>query len=175
MIFLEDGEMAVLTKGGAALSKLDGTAVDRAPRHIDWSPVMAEKSGYKHFMLKEIFEQPRAMEDTLRGRLDRESGLIRGEEIGIDEAEAKAHRAHLSLGLRHELLRGARRSLLSRGVGRHPGRRSSLRASSEAARPVITDRDLVIAVSQSGETARHARGRAPGQEPGRQARVRSPT
>ena len=61
MIFLEDGEMAVLSREGVRITTLEGAEVERAPRHIDWSPVMAEKAGYKHFMLKEIFEQPRAI------------------------------------------------------------------------------------------------------------------
>ena len=60
MIFLEDGEMAELTADGVRIETLEGKPVERAPKHIDWSPVQAEKGGYKHFMLKEIFEQPRA-------------------------------------------------------------------------------------------------------------------
>src|SRR5262249_48945391 len=70
MIFLEDGEMALLTRGGVTISNLDGNVVERDAVHIDWSPMMAEKAGFKHFMLKEIHEQPRAIEDTLRGRLN---------------------------------------------------------------------------------------------------------
>jgi len=89
MVFLEDGEIAVLEAEGFTLTKLDGTPVSRRPRSISWSPVMAEKAGYKHFMLKEIFEQPRALEDTLRGRLDRESADIVTPEIGLTEDDAK--------------------------------------------------------------------------------------
>src|SRR5690606_36842354 len=70
VIFLEDGEIAVLRKSGASIQKIDGAAVERAPKHIEWSASQAEKGGYKHFMLKEIHEQPRAIEDTLRGRID---------------------------------------------------------------------------------------------------------
>ena len=64
MVFLEDGEVAVLEAGGFSLSTLDGTPISASREKISWSPVMAEKAGYKHFMLKEIFEQPRALEDT---------------------------------------------------------------------------------------------------------------
>ncbi|HEY6459739.1 MAG TPA: glutamine--fructose-6-phosphate aminotransferase, partial [Polyangiaceae bacterium] len=60
VVFLHDGEMATLTREGAAITTLAGAPVTRAPRTIDWSPTQAEKGGYKHFMLKEIHEQPRA-------------------------------------------------------------------------------------------------------------------
>jgi glucosamine--fructose-6-phosphate aminotransferase (isomerizing) len=89
MVFLEDSEIAVLEAEGFTLTKLDGTPVSRRSRKISWSPVMAEKDGYKHFMLKEIFEQPRALEDTLRGRLDRENADIFTPEIGLSEDDAK--------------------------------------------------------------------------------------
>src|SRR5690606_30303813 len=67
MIFLEDGDVAVLEPTRVTLLDARGEPVERPTRRIDWSPAMAEKAGYKHFMLKEIFEQPRAIEDTLRG------------------------------------------------------------------------------------------------------------
>ncbi|HEX4514079.1 MAG TPA: isomerizing glutamine--fructose-6-phosphate transaminase, partial [Polyangiaceae bacterium] len=83
MVFLHEGEMAVLTRQGAELTTIEGAPITRAPRRIDWSPTQAEKGGHKHFMLKEIFEQPRAIEDTLRGRVDLESAQVVPEEIGI--------------------------------------------------------------------------------------------
>jgi len=92
MIFLEDGDLAVLEKGSVRISRIDGTPVERPIKVIDWSPVMAEKAGYKHFMLKEIHEQPRAIEDTLRGRLDREHGDIHGHEIGLSDEDARSIR-----------------------------------------------------------------------------------
>src|SRR5688572_1134740 len=92
MLFLEDGELAVLEPTSVRVETLAGQPVQRAARRIDWSPVMAEKAGFKHFMLKEIFEQPRALEDTLRGRLDRERGDIHGDEIGLSPADAGAVR-----------------------------------------------------------------------------------
>ena len=90
MIVLEDGQMAVLTRAGVTMTTIDGKPVEPQVRTIDWSPVMAEKSGYKHFMLKEIFEQPRAIEDTLRGRLDREHGDVIEAEIGLSAADARS-------------------------------------------------------------------------------------
>ncbi len=73
VVFLSDGEIAVLDAQSVRISTLDGAPVERAARHISWDPIMAEKAGYKHFMLKEIFEQPRAIIDTLRGRLIEDS------------------------------------------------------------------------------------------------------
>src|SRR2546422_4952918 len=61
VVILEDGEVAVVTSGGVVLSTLDGQPVQREPVRILWDPIMAEKGGYRHFMLKEIYEQPRAI------------------------------------------------------------------------------------------------------------------
>jgi glucosamine--fructose-6-phosphate aminotransferase (isomerizing) len=74
MIFLEDGEMAVMDEKSLRISTLEGEERKRAPKEILWDPVTAEKGGYKHFMLKEIFEQPRAVVDTIRGRISLEEG-----------------------------------------------------------------------------------------------------
>ena len=71
VIFLRDGDVATLTRAGAQITTLEGAPVERESKVIDWSPTQAEKGGYKHFMLKEIYEQPRAVEDTLRGRSGR--------------------------------------------------------------------------------------------------------
>jgi glucosamine--fructose-6-phosphate aminotransferase (isomerizing) len=151
MIFLEDGEMAVLTKGSVRITTLDGKLVERAPRHIDWSPVMAEKAGYKHFMLKEIFEQPRAMEDTLRGRLDRESGDIYGHEVGLSDSDAQAVRRVylLACGTSHHAAMTGRYF-----IERLTKLPTTVELASEfrGRDPVIGPGDLVVAVSQSGET-----------------------
>src|SRR5207302_4426224 len=69
MIFLEEGEIAEVRKTGIELIDLEGRTITRSAREITWSAVSAEKAGYKHFMLKEIHEQARAVTDTLRGRL----------------------------------------------------------------------------------------------------------
>src|SRR6202167_499351 len=73
MFFLADGDMAVLTDGGVHLTDFNGRPVKRQVSHILWDPIMAEKGGYRHFMLKEIFEQPRAVRDTTLGRVGQES------------------------------------------------------------------------------------------------------
>ena len=151
MVFLEDGDIAVLEAEGFELSKLDGTPVSRRPRKISWSPVMAEKAGYKHFMLKEIFEQPRALEDTLLGRLDRENADITTAEIGLSEDDANriervillacgtSH--HATIAGRYWLEELAKVSAITELASEFRGRDA-----------VVGEGDLVIAVSQSGET-----------------------
>ncbi|MFK7989231.1 MAG: glutamine--fructose-6-phosphate transaminase (isomerizing) [Sandaracinaceae bacterium] len=151
MIFLEDGEMAVLKRGSVEITTVDGAEVQREPTRINWSPVMAEKAGYKHFMLKEIHEQPRAMEDTLRGRLDRENGDIHGHEIGLSDDDAKGiRRIHLlACGTSHYAAMAGKYFL--EGIARVP---TTVELASEfrGRDPVLEEGDLIVAVSQSGET-----------------------
>jgi glucosamine--fructose-6-phosphate aminotransferase (isomerizing) len=76
VVFLEDGEVAELTADRIALTTFDGTPIERPPRVVSWDPVTAQKGGYKHFLLKEIHEQPQAIIDTMRGRVLQESGDV---------------------------------------------------------------------------------------------------
>jgi glucosamine--fructose-6-phosphate aminotransferase (isomerizing) len=92
MFFLADGDMAVLTPDGVRLSDFEGRPVNRQVSHILWDPIMAEKGGYKHFMLKEIFEQPRAVRDTTLGRVSQETGQIFLDEMDITPAEFREFR-----------------------------------------------------------------------------------
>jgi len=92
MFFLADGDMAVLTRDGVHLTDFSGRPVKRQVSHILWDPIMAEKGGYKHFMLKEIFEQPRAIRDTTLGRVGQESGRIFLDEMDISAKEFKDFR-----------------------------------------------------------------------------------
>ena len=152
MVFLEDGDMAVLTREGASVTRIDtGEKVERAEKHIDWSSVMAEKAGFKHFMLKEIHEQPRAIEDTLRGRLDRENADVHGHEIGLSDADAKAiQRVYLlACGTSHHAAMTGRYYLEQ--IAKIP---TTVELASEfrGRDPIVGPGDLVVAVSQSGET-----------------------
>ncbi len=89
--FLADGDMAILTLAGVALTDFDGNPIQRALTRIQWDPIQAEKGGYKHFMLKEIWEQPRAITDTTRGRVSLDSGKVFLGEMKIaDEELARA-------------------------------------------------------------------------------------
>ncbi len=152
MLFMEDNEMAELTRDGVRLETIAGERVKREPRHIDWSPVQAEKGGYKHFMLKEIFEQPRAIEDTLRGRILLEEGDLVDAEFGLN---AEAVR-----GIERVYFIACGTSYHAALAGRHWVEQiSRIAAQTELAsevryrEPVFTSKDLVVAVSQSGETA----------------------
>jgi glucosamine--fructose-6-phosphate aminotransferase (isomerizing) len=151
VVFLHDGEIATLTRAGAEIITLEGTPVRRAPKTIDWSPTQAEKGGYKHFMLKEIDEQPRAVEDTLRGRVDLAAGDVVGEEIGISAELAKSigrvyfvacgTSAHAAMAGRYWVEQLARIPAIVE-IGSEVRYRD----------PVFGPNDLVVAVSQSGET-----------------------
>ena len=85
--FLADGDMAILTRDGVKLTDFNGKAIDRAITHIHWDPIQAEKGGYKHFMLKEIWEQPRAIRDTTLGRVSLDSGKVFLGEMDIPDEE----------------------------------------------------------------------------------------
>jgi glucosamine--fructose-6-phosphate aminotransferase (isomerizing) len=88
--FLQDGELAVLTTSGVTLSDFDGKPLPLKVQRITWDPIMAEKAGYKHFMLKEINEQPRAIRDTTLGRVSFDTGKVFLDNLDISPAEFKA-------------------------------------------------------------------------------------
>src|SRR3954451_24902161 len=92
LFFLGDGDLAVITQAGVQLTDFDGEAVERKVQHVTWDPIMAEKGGFKHFMLKEIYEQPRSVRDTTLGRVSQETGHVFLDEMEITEAEFKAAR-----------------------------------------------------------------------------------
>ena len=89
VFFLADGDLAVITRAGVKLSDFSGKPIERQGQHITWDPIMAEKGGFKHFMLKEIYEQPRAVRETAMGRMSLDSGKIFLDEMEISEAEFK--------------------------------------------------------------------------------------
>jgi len=90
LFFLGDGDLAVITPNGVQLTDFNGQPIVRQVQHVTWDPIMAEKGGFKHFMLKEIFEQPRSVRDTTLGRISQETGHIFLDEMEVSEAEFKA-------------------------------------------------------------------------------------
>ena len=112
MFFLADGDIAVLTPQGVNVTDLDGNPVEPPVQHVTWDPIMAEKGGYKHFMQKEIFEQPRAVRDTMLGRISLDTGKVFLDEMDITEQEFRDFAEHQDRRLRHQL-------------ARRPGRQSS--------------------------------------------------
>jgi glutamine---fructose-6-phosphate transaminase (isomerizing) len=87
LYFLADGDMAILTPEGVQLTDFDGNVIHRPVNRIQWDPIQAEKGGYKHFMLKEIWEQPRAVRDTTLGRVSLETGKVFLSEMEISDEE----------------------------------------------------------------------------------------
>jgi glucosamine--fructose-6-phosphate aminotransferase (isomerizing) len=152
MFFLADGDVAVLTRDGVHLTDFNGRAVKRQVSHILWDPIMAEKGGYKHFMLKEIFEQPRAVRDTTLGRVGQESGRIFLDEMDITAKEFRAFQSvrivacgtswHAALAGKFMIERLAR-------IPVEVDYGSEFRYRD----PIVRPDSLTIVISQSGETA----------------------
>ncbi len=87
LFFLGDGDLATITPSGVQLTDFDGHPISRQVQHITWDPIMAEKGGFKHFMQKEIFEQPRAVRDTTLGRVSLDTGKVFLDEMDISEED----------------------------------------------------------------------------------------
>ena len=139
MVFMEDGEVAVFHRGSVAFSTTGGAPLDKKARHIDWSPLMAEKGGYRHFMLKEIYEQPRAIRDTIAGRLNEEEGDVFLEDLKLADGELAGHRPGHHHRLRHLLACRARGEIPHRGaLPRFPWRWTSPPSSATATRSSTT-------------------------------------
>jgi glutamine---fructose-6-phosphate transaminase (isomerizing) len=152
MVFLEDGEMAIFNNRTFAFSTISGQQLIKKPRYIDWSPMMAEKGGYKHFMLKEIFEQPRAIQDTLAGRLMEENGDVFLNDLRLSSAElGQFKRIYLiACGTSwHAALVG---KFYIEGHCRIPVE-VDIASEFRYRNPVVNDKTLLIIISQSGETA----------------------
>jgi glucosamine--fructose-6-phosphate aminotransferase (isomerizing) len=152
VVFLQDRQMAVLKASGTSITDLEGREVPWQKKRIDWSPTQAEKGGYKHFMLKEIHEQPRAIEDTLRGRIDVQNADIVDEEIGIDAETARTITRVYFVACGTSCHAAMAGRYWVEQLARVP---AQVEIGSEVRyrEPVFTSTDLVVAVSQSGETA----------------------
>jgi glucosamine--fructose-6-phosphate aminotransferase (isomerizing) len=152
LFFLGDGDLAVITRDGVQLTDFKGQPIQRQVQHVTWDPIMAEKGGFKHFMLKEIYEQPRAIRDTTLGRVSQETGHVFLDEMEISEAE----------------FRSARKiNIAACGTSWHAGQAGKFMIESLARVPVEVDYasewryrnplvaadTLTMLISQSGETA----------------------
>ncbi|MGH9676462.1 MAG: glutamine--fructose-6-phosphate transaminase (isomerizing), partial [Candidatus Acidiferrum sp.] len=152
IFFLADGDVAVLTAQGVHVTDHDGRPVTRPPQHVAWDPIMAEKGGYKHFMQKEIFEQPRAVRDTLLGRISQDTGRIFLDEMQITEKQFREFQQvrivacgtswHAGLAGKFMIERMARLQVeVDYG--------SEFRYRD----PILDSKTLTVCISQSGETA----------------------
>jgi glucosamine--fructose-6-phosphate aminotransferase (isomerizing) len=152
IFFLADGDLAVVTPAGVQLTDFDGKPIVRQVQHVTWDPIMAEKGGFKHFMLKEIYEQPRAVRDTTLGRVSLDTGHIFLDEMQISDAEFRAAK---------------KINIVACGTSWHAGLAGKFMIESFARVPVEVDyasewryRDpivgpdtITLVISQSGETA----------------------
>jgi len=152
IFFLADGDMAVVTPDGVHLSDFDGRPVRRQIQHVTWDPILAEKGGFKHFMLKEIYEQPRAVRDTALGRVSQDTGHIFLDQMEISEGEFRA---------------AEKINIIACGTSWHAGQAGKFMIETLARVPVEVDyasewryrnpivdpKTITLVISQSGETA----------------------
>ena len=152
LFFLADGDLAVITPSGVQLTDFEGQPITREVQHITWDPIMAEKGGFKHFMLKEIYEQPRAVRDTTLGRVSLDSGKVFLEEMDITEDDfRKLEKVYIAAcGTSwHAALAG---KFMIERLAKLPVEVDY--ASEFRYRDPLTDaNDLTILITQSGETA----------------------
>jgi glucosamine--fructose-6-phosphate aminotransferase (isomerizing) len=151
VIFLDDAEIVVLTNSGIKIT-LDGIPVQKDVKSVSWSHSMAEKGGYRHFMLKEIYEQSRAIADTLRGRFNAESGEVNLEEFGMNEEYLKTVKRIFIVACGtsyHAALIG---KYMIEGLVRISVE-VDIASEFRYRDPIVRAGDLMISISQSGETA----------------------
>jgi glucosamine--fructose-6-phosphate aminotransferase (isomerizing) len=152
VVFLGDEEMAVITRTGVQFTDFFGRPVSKATQRVLWDPIMAEKAGYKHFMLKEIFEQPTAARETILGRVSQDSGKVFLEEMKVSDATLAAV---------------DRVAILACGTSWHAGLIGKFMIEQLARlhvdvdygseyryrHPIVTKNMLAVVITQSGETA----------------------
>ncbi len=152
MFFLDDGDVAILTPDGVQITDIEGKAVRRQVSRILWDPIMAEKGGYKHFMLKEIFEQPRAIRDTMLGRIGLESGRVFLDEVSISEDEFKKFQQVKIVACGTSWHAGLAGKFIIERLARLPVE-VDYGSEFRYRDPIIPENTLTIVISQSGETA----------------------
>ncbi len=149
MVFLEDGDLAVVKAGSCRVLDLDGNTMERQSEKILWDAVMAEKGGYKHFMLKEIHEQPRAVTDTIRDRLSPAEGDAYIDGFDVDPSTLKRVVIVACGTSYHAAIVG---KFLVEGMARIPVE-VDLASEYRYRDPLVDEGDLLVTISQSGETA----------------------
>jgi glucosamine--fructose-6-phosphate aminotransferase (isomerizing) len=152
VVFLDDGEMAVVTRNGPEFFDFTGRRHEKAPQHVTWDPVMAEKAGYRHFMLKEIYEQPWAVRETVLGRTSLESGRTFLDEMKLDRATLAAVDRVVILGCGTSWHSGLVGKFLIEEMAR-VAVEVDYGSEFRYRRPIVNERTLAVAITQSGETA----------------------
>src|SRR3954454_6253791 len=152
VFFLGDGEIAVLTKESVRVTDFDGNIVEPTQQRITWDPIMAEKGGFKHFMLKEIYEHPRAVRDTSQGRVSLDNGKVYLDQMDISDDDLRALTTIKIAACGTSWHAGLAGKYMLEKLARVPvdvDYASEFRYRD----PVLTENDLIIVISQSGETA----------------------
>jgi glucosamine--fructose-6-phosphate aminotransferase (isomerizing) len=152
LFFLADGDLAVITPAGVKLSDFSGRAIERQVQHITWDPIMAEKGGFKHFMLKEIYEQPRAVRETAIGRVSLDTGKVFLEEMEISERELRSFTKVNITACGTSWHAGLAGKFMLERLARIPVEVDY--ASEYRYRdPITAENELTLLITQSGETA----------------------
>jgi glutamine---fructose-6-phosphate transaminase (isomerizing) len=152
IFFLADGDVAVLSRDGVRVTDLDGKPVDRPAHTVTWDPIMAEKGGYKHFMQKEIFEQPRAVRDTMLGRISQDTGKVFLDEMAITEKAFREFQNVRIVACGTSWHAGLAGKFMIERLARLPVE-VDYGSEFRYRDPIIDSRTLTVCISQSGETA----------------------
>jgi glucosamine--fructose-6-phosphate aminotransferase (isomerizing) len=152
VFFLGDGEIAVLTRDGVTVTDFEGNPISPEVQRITWDPIAAEKGGFKHYMLKEIYEQPRAVRDTTIGRVSQTTGRVYLDEMEISETEFREFTSVKAIACGTSLHAAMAGKYWLEELARIP---VEIDYASEFRYrdPIIDEKTLIIAISQSGETA----------------------
>jgi glutamine---fructose-6-phosphate transaminase (isomerizing) len=152
IFFLTDGDIAVLTPKGVSVMDHDGRPVSRPAHHVSWDPIMAEKGGYKHFMQKEIFEQPRAVRDTLLGRISQDTGKVFLDEMQITEQQFRDFQNVRIVACGTSWHAGLAGKFMIERLARLPVE-VDYGSEFRYRDPILDSKTLTVCISQSGETA----------------------
>jgi glucosamine--fructose-6-phosphate aminotransferase (isomerizing) len=152
LFFLGDGEMATLTRSGVTVTDFEGNPVTPQVQRITWDPIMAEKGGFKHYMLKEIYEQPRAVRETILGRVSVATGRVYLDEMDISEAEFQQFTSIKAVACGTSLHAALAGKYMLEQLARIPVE-VDYASEFRYRDPILDHKTLVLAISQSGETA----------------------
>ena len=152
VVFLGDQEMAVVTRSGVQFTDFDGVAVSKATQRVLWDPIAAEKGGHKHFMLKEIFEQPTALRDTVLGRVSLDRGQVFLEDLHIPESAIKALQKVTIVACGTSWHAGLVGKYLIESLAHVPVE-VDYGSEYRYRDPIVSEHELTVVITQSGETA----------------------
>ena len=152
VVFLGDEEMAVITRSGVSFTDFSGRAVSKTTQRVLWDPIAAEKGGHKHFMLKEIYEQPAAARDTILGRVSLDQGHVFLEEVNISDSTFRALEKVTIVACGTSWHAGLVGKYLIEALAQVPVE-VDYGSEYRYRNPIVANRELAIAITQSGETA----------------------